>query len=148
MAVNFKELLNKTVTEEAKRPPVLPAGTFHGNVQKWEPGESDAKKTPYVRFLVALTGPGDDIPSDEMTGIDLAKRQMRRDFYLTEDALYRLHEFLSSCGIDFVGRPLSQSLDETIGKDVLLTVTSKPNKNNPEAGNFNDISDMKGKQDD
>ena len=145
--VDFKTLLNKPVTEEAKRQPSLPAGTYNGTVVKWEPGESAQKKTPFVRFFVQLTSPGEDIEAEGLVGISLEKKQMRRDFFLTEDALYRLHEFLGSVGVDFMGRSLGESLPECIGKDVICSITAKMNQTDPTQPPYNEISSMKGVSD-
>lgn len=141
--VDFTKLLNATVTEEAKRPPSLPQGTYTGVIQKWEPGESTQKKTPFVRFMVALNGHGDDVSEEAMEGIDLSKKSMRRDYFLTTDALYRLHEILGMLNIEFIGRPLSESLNEVIGKQVLAFITAKQNQDDPTQPPFNEIATLK-----
>jgi hypothetical protein len=143
MTVNFASLLGKTVTEEAKRPPSLPAGTYHGIIQKWEPGESQQKKTPYVRMHVQLLSAGEDVPADQLEGIDFSKKQLRRDYFLTEDAMFRLHEFLKAVGIEFVGKPLGEALQEVIGKQVIADVAAKMNQQDPSQPPFNEITNLR-----
>lgn len=147
MTVDFKKLLSEPVNEEAKRPPSLPAGTYYGTITKHEVGESANKKTPYIRFFVQLTTAGEEHDPESLAGVDLMKRQMRRDYYLTEDALYRLHEVMSSCDVSVVGRSLGESLPEMQGKDVIVTVNARPNKDDPTQPPYNEIVDMKGKPD-
>lgn len=77
MAVDFKTLLSKPL-DEIKRPPALPAGTYHGIVQKYEFGESDKNKTPFVRFTFTIAMAGEDIDPSELEGIDLGKRTSAR----------------------------------------------------------------------
>lgn len=130
---DFSQLLKKPAGE-AKRPPALPAGTYPGIVSGQEQGDSNRNKTPYVRFQVRLTGPADDVSQDELADIDLAKRQMRRDYYLTDDALWRLDEFIKSCGIPTEGRTYEEVLPEVIGQTVLVSVEQYLGTNN-EIGN-------------
>jgi hypothetical protein len=146
MAVNFKSMLDKPTTE-AKRPPVLPAGTYYGTLVKWEPGESAQKKTPYIRFHAQLTGAGEDIDAEQMAEIDLSKKQMRMDFYMTPDAEFRIQEFMKSIGIVGVGegRPYGEMLPECIGKDVIVNVTQQMNQQDPTQPPFNNVQNMKGK---
>jgi hypothetical protein len=144
MAPNFRNLLDKPITEEAKRPPNLPDGSYHGIITKWEPGESSQKKTAFVRFFIQLTHAAEDVPPDQLEGVDFSKKQMRRDYYITPDAEYRLHEFLGSVGIPVVGRSYSDMLPETIGKNVLARVKTRPNQEDITQPGNNEITDLKG----
>ena len=63
--------------------------------------------TPYVRFALALTEWPETIPQearyrtvngDEKIPIDLSRRQLRKDFFLTNAAYFRLENFLTSMG--------------------------------------------------
>lgn len=141
---NFNELLSKPV-DEAKRPPAMPAGTFFGNVSKYEFDKtSSEKKTPLVRFFVSLTHAHDSIPAEDLDGIDISKRVMRREYYLTPDADWRLAEFLKSCGIETAGRSFGETIPEAQGKAVQVEVTRELNKKKPTDPPYNNISDMAG----
>lgn len=153
MALSFSHLLSKPV-DSAERPKPLPAGTYHGRVSRYEFAESKEKKTPYVRFHVRLTGPGDDIDPDALRAtnskgqpmmIDPSKKEMRKDFYLTEDALFRLREFIESCEITTENRSFNETIPEVVNAPVLVSVTQRPSKENPE-DIFNDIDKIVGEK--
>ena len=144
---DFSQLLRKPAGE-AKRPPVLPAGDYYGIIKGHELGDQNRNRTPYVRFQVGLMDWPDQsadewIASDPdgtthtitKADIDLSKRQMRKDFYLTDDALWRLDEFIKSCGIDPHGRVYEEILPELTGQPVMIEVQQYLNQNTNETGN-------------
>lgn len=144
---DFNRLL-QAPAGQAKRPPILPPGNYPGIVKSWEPGDQNANKTAYVRFHCGLVGWGEGVPTEwdvadakgnvvtvTQADVDLSKRQMRRDFYLTEDAQWRLDDFIASCGIEANGRPYSEVLPELIGKSITVEVQQYLNKNTNELGN-------------
>lgn len=152
MAVNFKALLSKPAGQ-AERPKVLPAGDYPGIVAKFEMGESSQKKTPYVRFLVNLTGWPDDVPEEDrvttkedgtQVAIDLSKKQQKVDFYLTEDALFRLDDFIKSVGAETSGKTYEEIIPECVGAHVLLALTQETNDKGDEVTTFNRAGKMVG----
>jgi hypothetical protein len=60
---------------------------------------------------------------------------MRRDFYLTEDALWRLDDFLRSVGISVEGRSYEEVLPEVIGQPITVEVQQYMNEQSGEIGN-------------
>ncbi len=145
-APDFSQLL-KTNLDTIKKPPTLPAGTFHGRISKYEFGESQEKKTPYLRLHLQLLSPGADIASEDMSDsdgrpIDLAKRQMRKDYFLTEDAMYRLKEFIESCGISTAGRSLDVTIPELLNAPVLVGVIQSNSRDGTEQ--YNNVQTLKG----
>jgi hypothetical protein len=141
MTVDFSALLS-TPMDDIKRPPPLPAGNYLGRVTKYEFLESTEKKTPFVRYSVSVESAGSDIDPADLTDIDLSKKQLRSDFYLTPDALYRLTEFLEGLGIEKTGRTLAEAIPEAIGISVAFTVTQRMNTRDPKSPPFNEISDI------
>lgn len=141
MATNFNHLLSKPA-DDVKRPPLLPAGTYHGRVSSHKFDESANKKTPYCRYQIDIQSAGADIEPSMMDGIDLSKRQLRKDFYLTDDALWRLKDFLVSCGIPSHGRSMAEMVPDAINQPVILSVTQRKVENSDEF--FNEIGDLKG----
>lgn len=140
---DFSNLLRKPAGQ-AKKPQALPAGDYPGIIKGFEVGDNNKNKTPYVRFQLGVIGWADSVPEDERVHvdsegksilIDLAKRQLRRDFYLTEDALWRLDEMLRSIGIDPAGRSYEEILPETASAHVLIEVQQYMNQQNNEIGN-------------
>ena len=141
MAVDFKSLLSKP-SDDITKPKPLPAGTYNGMVSKYEFGESKEKKTPYVRFFLTVHSAGEDIDPADIEGIDLTKKQLRRDFYLTDDALYRLKEFAVSIGVEATGRSLGEMIPDCVNAQVLIAVTQRNSQDGSEI--YNDVGDVKG----
>lgn len=135
---DFSKLLNAPAGE-AKKPEPLLAGNYPGVIKSFEMGDNNKNKTAYVRFHLGLTGwpEGQDpqtMPSGEP--MDLTKRgQLRKDFYVTEDALWRLDEFLREMGVNLAGRPYAEVLPETVGASVLVEVQQYVNNNTGDIGN-------------
>jgi hypothetical protein len=116
--VDFNTLLSKP-TGEAERPKPLPAGDYPAVIKRWEAGDANKNRTPYVRFTIGLTGlPEDADPSDytksDGSPLDISKASFRSDFYMTEEAQYRLDEFMKAGGLE-MGRPYNELLNEMIG---------------------------------
>lgn len=141
MPTEMMDLLRKPMNE-IERPKLLPAGTYYGIIKSHELGKSTQKKTPFVRFHVALTGAGEDVDQELLEGIELAKKILRRDFFLTEDALFRVKDFLASLGIEVEGRSLGECIPEAIGQSVMLTVRHRPIEGRDEP--MAEVSDMVG----
>lgn len=105
--VDFSQLLKRPAGTH-KRPPALPAGNYPAIISNYETGDRNKNRTPYVQFNVKLTDWPDTVPEDERTApgedgavapIDLSKRSYRKQFYLTDDAIWRLDDFLVSMGM-------------------------------------------------
>jgi len=126
--------LLKQPAGRAEPPKPLEIGDYPGLVKSYEPSPENRNKTPGLRFQLVLTGwpdgvfPGPDSP-------DITKRTMRKDFYLTEDALYRLDKFIRSCGIEPNDRPYDEILPQLVGKPVLIQVQHYLNQQTNQVGN-------------
>ena len=135
---DFSALL-KRPAGESKKPPALPVGDFPGIIKSHELGDNNKNKTPYVRFFVGLTGWPDEVDADdrEQDGkpIDLSKKQFRKDFYLSDDALWRLDEFIKAMGVDATGRDYEEVLPELTGLQCTVEVQQYMNQNTSEIGN-------------
>lgn len=140
MTVNFNELLS-TPLDTIERPKPLPAGTFEGVIARHEFGESNTKKTPFVRFWVQPTAVGEDVDQSLMEGIDLSKKILRREYYLTADALFRLKSFLESIGVSTTGRSLGEAIPDSTNARVLVQVTQRTADN---GDIYNDVGDLRG----
>ena len=121
---NFRELLSKP-TNEVDRPRALAAGHYIGELTTHEFGVSRQKQTPFVRFNVKLIEEASDVENGANKGIDLSRRELRRDFFITPQALYRLSDFLDAVLGKQVGRPFDQRIPETRGVRVMVQVTRR-----------------------
>lgn len=131
---DFSSLLKKPAGE-AKKPPALPAADYPGVIKSFELGDNNKNKTPYVRLVLGLMSVPDGIDPSELEGIDITKRQQRRDFYITDDALWRLDQFIRSTGIEMNGREYEEVLPELVGTQVTIEIQQYLNQNTNEIGN-------------
>lgn len=148
MTTNFSHLLEVPVNS-VKRPPTKPAGTYYGVVMSYKFDESKKERTPFVRFTFGNLQPGSDITPEQLRTvdgeeIDLSKWQPHTDYYLTQNALYRLREFLESLGIPIDGRSFSETIPETKNLPVILTVIQQPSTKPGDESIYNQISEVKG----
>lgn len=136
MALDFSQFMTRAAGQ-SKKPPTLEPGDYPGVVKSYELGVSKAKNTPFVRFHIALTGWAPNV--EPIEGVDLSKRQMRTDFYLTDASLWRLDEFLRSMGIDLGSDSAPRTYEETVpeahGRDVVAEVKHYVNNQSGELGN-------------
>jgi len=124
---NFSHLLRKPVSD-AKKPPVLPEGTYYGQITKHDLGESAQKKTPFLQWSGTYTHAEDSVDLRDEAGepIVLEGKRFQFSHYLTEDSLYRLREFLESCGLETEGRSFEELIPQAIGKSVMLEIIQAP----------------------
>jgi hypothetical protein len=126
-APNFSSILDQPVTE-IKRPPTPPAGPYLCVVEGIPTfDKSKQKQTDYVRFqLKPVQAMGDDLQAAvQATGKSVGDFKFRTDFYLTEDAVYRLDVFLfEHLGIE-MGTSRKQAISMAPGKQVIANVTHR-----------------------
>lgn len=121
---NFTSILDEAPTE-INRPKPLPAGTYECVVQGQPRYDKSSKKqTDFVEFTLRPVAAGDDVDEDELNeagGID--GKTIRATYYLTEDAVYRLDEFHSHCGID-ISEPASRRArnEECVNASIIAVV--------------------------
>lgn len=133
--VNFAELLSKRV-DEAERPPVFPAGPYNGIITGHEFLTSSKKGTPFVRFWVKLNAPLEGVDEElfEQAG-GMEKLSTRKplgfDFYLTDDAFYRLREFLEDgLQMNSTGRAFDEMIPETTNAEFIPLITHDAGERN------------------
>lgn len=137
---DFGSLLRKPAFE-AKKPELLPISpNYIGIVGKYELGESKSvNKTPFVRFMGNFISWPDDIDEGDRN-CDISKRTWRRDFFLSEDALFRLDEFLRGMGIGEAGALYEDLIPQLIGQQVRINVSTRMDQKTNEI--FQDIKDI------
>lgn len=118
---NFNAILSKQV-EEVERPKPLPVGTYLFNIVRHEFGESQQKKTPYVRFICKPMMAQDDVDKS-MLPENWQSKEFRQDFYLTDEAMFRLRDFLETIQVSVSGRTFAAAIPDTTNRQFLGTVT-------------------------
>lgn len=143
-AINMQELLKKPAGKAVKIPP-LPIGNFQGKIKSYEYRKAPSEdKSPAVRFGLVPTGWPENITEDEKSYldgegvshvVDLTKKSLRRDFYLSDNALVYLDEFLRSCGLDLSTMTYEEAIPKVVGRDVVFEVKQYVNQTTSEIGN-------------
>lgn len=106
---NFGSLLDKAPSE-VERPKPGPEGSYLWIVQGLPRMDKSSKKqTEFVEFTLKCTAAGDDVDpealAEYLTMPDGTKKPLgdfvqKVQFYLTDNSLWRLKDFLGHCGID------------------------------------------------
>lgn len=135
MAVDFSHLL-KSPTGQAKRPPALPIGTYPGIIKGYEFAELfGQQKVPGVRFMLAPLDFPDAVDLGEREGIELNKRQLRKEFSIADADIWQLEAFLSSIGAGGDGSTNEENIPKAVGARVLMDVQQNVNPNTSEINN-------------
>lgn len=109
MTSKFSALLSKPA-EAFEAPKPLPPGTYQFVIKEFKFGESAKKKTPFVQYLLTPMQAESDVDQDQLHEYgSISARNFNVDYYLTEEALYRLSEFHEK-----LGHNTKLSLDELI----------------------------------
>ncbi len=148
MAVNFQDLLKKPM-DSVKKPAAKPAGTYFGVIKEYKFDESAKKKTPYCRVILHNISAGPDVQIEDTATHTAAevtetigKWNPGVDYYLTDDAIYRLKELIESCKIPTQGRGFDESIPELRGMPVQFEVTQRPSDDGETL--YNDIGKVAG----
>ena len=137
--INFRALLAQA-TDTVERPKPLATGHYIGEIKGHEFGVSRQKQTPFVRFILAISEEASDIENGANEGIDLAKREMRKDYYITATARYRLSDMLDAVLGKQTGRSFDQRIPETRSVRVMFGVTQRANEEGTEI--YNDVTTL------
>jgi len=115
-------------SSDIERPKPLPAGSYICVVKGLPRFDKSSKKqTPFVEFTLQPLEALDDVDKEaleEMGGFN--NKTIRATYYLTDDAAYRLKDFLDHCGIDEDGT-LRQRIESTPGCQVVANLKHSPN---------------------
>lgn len=130
MTDTFASILDKPASE-VERPKPLPVGTYVAVVQgPAEHGKSSKKQTPFVRFNLKILQAGEDVDAEELVAMGGIEDKVIKDtYYITEESLYRLKEFLTNCGIEDNGQSIRQMLDDAPGQQVTLSMKHEASEN-------------------
>lgn len=128
---DFQSLLDKPVTE-VDRPKPQPEGTYVFNVADYKFDKSAKKKTDFVQFELVPVQAMEDVDQDQLTEFlgdkTLTDKKFKADYYLTDDAIWRLHEFLLDHLKMEKGPPLRELIEAAKGQQVLGVIGHSPSQ--------------------
>ena len=124
---NFQSILQKPI-EEIKAPSPMPIGSYLCRVTKFEFGESRDKKTPFVMYTLVPYQAEEDVDRALLEAIEgLEGKELRLTFYITEDAAFRLREFLEN-DVEVAGTNLEAMIPQASGQPVGVYVGQRVDK--------------------
>lgn len=123
--VDFTSLLNRKA-DECEKPVAIPQGSYAMRIVGYTTGESRQKKTPYVEMELKIIAPRDDVDAEEYAKVKNPQdRSFKVQFYITEESLYRLEEFLKKAGMETAGRSFVEILAEVAGAEIIGVVSHR-----------------------
>ncbi len=140
LASQFSALLSKPASQ-IEKPKPMPAGTYTGIIKGHAFDVSKQKKTPFVRFTIQPVAPGEDVDPEQLEAFGglnaLSKKALTRirgsEFYISEDAQFRLKSFLEDVvGLDLGERSMGEALPETMNKPIGFTIKHVPSEDGQE----------------
>ena len=131
---DYTSFLHPPVAATKPQPP-LPIEIYPGVIKSYEFREHPNTRNPMCRFQVGLLGWPLSIPDskksftyDDGTEVEIypEKRLLVNDFYLTENAIYRIVQFLEALGINIpvvngkldLETAIPKAVGERVGADV------------------------------
>lgn len=128
--VDFTSLLEKRL-DDVEAPALLPQGSYIMTIAGYRTGESAKKKTPYVEFDLKISSAMDDVDQEELAKVkNLQDKTLKTQFYLNEDALFRLKDFCKKTGVPTEGRSFTEILSEIAGAQLIGIVNHRVNPEN------------------
>ncbi len=123
-APDFSSILD-TAPADIERPKPRPAGTYHCVINGQPRYDKSARKqTPFVEFLLKPIAAMEDVDEEELAEVGgFENWNIRATYYLTEDAIWRLKDFLSHAGLDIDAYPsLRAAIDDVPNQEILASV--------------------------
>lgn len=130
MTANFANILSKPAAD-IERPKPLPVGQYLGIVMGMpEMKEIGQKNTPCAEFKIRVLSAGDDVDKTALADAGgLENKTMTARFFLTDDSMYRLKEFLTEhLGIEEGKRTIGQLLSDAPNRQVYIQVAHRPSQ--------------------
>lgn len=137
----FRSLLSQP-TDAVERPRAIADGHYIGEITRHEFGVSRQKQTPFVRFFIVPHEETEDVPEGANDGLVLTRRELRRDFYITPNSLYRLSDMLDAVLGKASGRSFDERIPETRNARVLFQVTHRDSEDGTEQ--YNEVGTIVG----
>lgn len=134
MAVDFSKILSKQ-TSAIEKPKPLPIGTYICNNPQLPKFQGIGKnETPAATFNFVVLAPGEDVDMEQLQAYGEWKgKSLRFNMFLTENSEYRTMEELTTVfGIEQEGKNLGQMFNETINKQVLVSIRHRPSEDGTE----------------
>lgn len=121
--MDFNAMLDGDVGTAAQ-PSRLPPGTYTWEIESRRFDKSARKKTDFVEFTLKCIGHDEDVQTEDLPD-NWNGKKMKEEFYITEDALFRLDDFLKMAGVP-EGTGRRQGIEDAVGRYIKGQVTHRP----------------------
>ena len=128
---NFAQILDKP-SSEVEKPKPAPMGDYLFLIDgRHKEDKSSKKGTPYVEWFVKAIQPLESVDQEALqewltrgdgSTKTVSDIKLKATYYLTEDSIWRLKEFLEHLGIEADDKSLRQMLDEAPGRQFVGTI--------------------------
>ena len=131
MAVDFSAILSKQ-TSDIKKPKPKPVGTYLCNNPQLPKFQGAGKNEHPVAVILA---PQDDVDAEELGAYqtefgEIRGKTLRHTHWLNSDGAmnHSKEELVNAWGIEEEGKSLGQMYNETINRQVLVTIKHRPSE--------------------
>lgn len=133
MAVDFSKILGKQA-EAIEKPKPLPIGTYLCNNPKLPDFKAIGKnETPAAEFGLVILAPVEVDMQELQEYGEIKGKNIRHRMFLTEGTEYRTkEELVNAFGVEEAGKTLGQLFNETINKQVIVTIRHRPSDDGTE----------------
>jgi hypothetical protein len=140
LPVDVRELLKKP-SDDMERPRPLADGHYIGEVlgQPEFDLTRGEKQTHLVRFNYKILEACDDVAADANAGIDLTRREVRQEFFITPAALYRLGDAVDGILGKAPGVGVDERLPDVQGARVQLRLRERVDRRTGEKTGYNEV---------
>lgn len=138
---DFSDLLDRPAGT-AERPKPLPAGSYTCIVAEQRFGTArNQEQTPQCVYSLVPLSPGEDVDADALEAVrGWDKRKRRAEFFLDEDSLWRLDDFLEKCGVNVNGRSYKECIPEAKNTEIIAFFVQNPSTKEGDDTIFNNIT--------
>lgn len=138
---SFEDILDMPM-DKVEKPKPLPQGNYVFQVAAFKFDKTkpqDGKEaTQFVEFTMAVVEALEDVDQEELeasggiTKPDDSAKTMRKEFYITQAALYRLKDFAADVlGLDVTGMSIAETIEAMKFQQFVGNVVHNPAKNDP-----------------
>ena len=141
--INLREYLSQP-TDQTERPKALPAGQYVGTITNFsfDKVRNEAGTNVLYFFIRPERAFTEELQRElDAEKIDLSRRELRKEFYLTENAKYRLADALDAVLGKEPGRTYNQRIPDMRNARVLVGVTPRLDREGNDTG-FNSVTTM------
>lgn len=124
---DFQSLLERPMDSFTKPKP-LPEGSYIFGVKDHTftaptAGSDGKTKSGFIEFTLIPKAANADVDENALAemldGNDITTKQVKKKFFVTPDALYRLTDFAVHCGQDVAGKAISEIIPQLVGTEVV-----------------------------